>query len=265
MLAVAYLAVQLAWAAVTPLPPLPHAQALHAPTAAQAGNAPAFDAAALTRLNPFARDQAGQPDGPAAENAPETALDLALYGVRADARSGAGAAIIRLPDGRQQAFSRGDSVVDGVTLDRVLADRVLLGRSGGRRESLYLDPEARREARGPNAATLGNRAQMQAAGDDGSKRVNIENADVLLRRIRLTPRLEAGRINGVKVAPQGGGAELFRRAGFQPGDVMTRINGLPLSGPGAIGALGRRLRGADEVRIDVERDGQPRSIRLRFE
>ena len=74
---------------------------------------------------------------PAGE-APVTSLAFALHGVRNDAATGRGSAIISAADGVQQVYAVGDTIGDGVTLAAIGRDHVLLDRQGSR-ESLWLD------------------------------------------------------------------------------------------------------------------------------
>lgn len=74
----------------------------------------------------------------AAGEAPVTSLAFALHGVRNDAATGRGSAIISAADGVQQVYAVGDPIGDGVTLAAIDRDHVLLDRQGSR-ESLWLD------------------------------------------------------------------------------------------------------------------------------
>lgn len=90
------------------------------------------DPGLLSRADPFF------PGGNATDSLPVTALPLSLHGVRSDAATGRGSAIIASSDGVQQVFGVGDSVAQGVTLAAIAADHVVLDH-GGRRETLWLD------------------------------------------------------------------------------------------------------------------------------
>ncbi len=238
---------QLVWALITPLPPLPHEMALRAPPPVT--DSRRVDIGLLAQQNPFSGNAA--PVETVDSVAPETTLDLSLFGIRAGVDV-PGAAIIRMPDGRQAVFTPGEEIVRGVRLAEIRADRVILSR-GGAREALFLDPDG---ARSPGAPVAPPQAQETV----------IQNVDVLLRRLRLTPRLDAGRINGVRVAPNGPeGEALFQRAGFRPGDILTAVNGRELTGPQALQAVGAGLRERDDVSLTIERNGQSQTLRFRID
>lgn len=118
--AAAVLAARLVVLLRAPLPPLPP---IVEPAVA--------DRALLARRDPFfAREAAG-------EDLPVTALPLSLHGVRTDAATGRGSAIIGLADGQQAVFVVGEAVTEGVALAAIAIDHVVLDR-GGTREALWL-------------------------------------------------------------------------------------------------------------------------------
>ena len=118
--AAALLGLRLVHTLRAPLPPLPP---MVEPAVA--------DRALLARRDPFF---ARQPDG---ADLPVTALPLSLHGVRTEAATGRGAAIIALADGQQTVFAVGEAITDGVTLAAIAIDHVVLDR-GGTREALWL-------------------------------------------------------------------------------------------------------------------------------
>jgi general secretion pathway protein C len=77
------------------------------------------------------------PGTPMGEDLPVTSLPLSLHGVRADAATGRGTAIIALADGQQLVFTVGEMLTEGVRLVQVSIDHVVIERDGTR-ESLWL-------------------------------------------------------------------------------------------------------------------------------
>jgi type II secretory pathway component PulC len=49
---------------------------------------------------------------------------------------------------------------------------------------------------------------------------------------------------------------------LQPGDVVTRVNGMPIEHPEEADAAMRTLEKATALRVDFERDGKPRTLEL---
>jgi general secretion pathway protein C len=125
LLLLALLAFQVArlfYAVVTPVGPV---GAWRSPRAADG------EPAVLAAFDPFHRLADGG-------SAVVTALDLKLYGIRADQASGRGSAIIGLADGSQQSYAVGETILPGVTLKAVAFDHVTIAR-GASDEQLYID------------------------------------------------------------------------------------------------------------------------------
>ena len=89
----------------------------------------ATDAAILSQFDPFHRERIGQPVI-VTEIAPETTLDLKVYGMRADLNGDSSSAIIETPDNKQATYFVGDEIISGVTLKSVDIDFVILDRNG---------------------------------------------------------------------------------------------------------------------------------------
>ncbi|WP_417317565.1 type II secretion system protein N [Emcibacter sp.] len=111
-------------------PKLPVVETHPAVSANGSRQADVVDWTVFASFNPFYRDHKTEvvQDTVLAE-ARETNLDLELFGIRYSP-DGDGVAIIRTPDKRQDAFREGDELFNGVTLNRILRDRVVIDRSG---------------------------------------------------------------------------------------------------------------------------------------
>lgn len=186
-----------------------------------------------------------------AVNAPETTLDLKLFGIRAGQDSSQGSAIVRTPDKRQGSFQVGDALFDGVRLEQVLPDRVVISR-GGVRESLYLDPEGSRSRASLSPAT--NRA---AAGPSDSQ-LSISDA---LERIQLRPRIVGNTISGFYVAPESDPATLAL-GGLEINDVVMSVNGVSLVSAERITDVIEELQDATFVEMQIERDGASNAVEI---
>lgn len=235
----AALAVQgarLLWTMVTPVAPLgawvPAAPAL-----------PGDPAGVFAGFDPFYRvSGAGAARGPVVV----TALQVKLYGIRMDSAQGRGAAIIAGPDGVQKSVSVGEEVAPGVTLKAVAFDHVTLDR-GGASEDLFLDQSA-----GGTPLPVATGAPSPAAAPT----VSATGASALKADTSAIPRIDGGRVSGLVLRGQGGGA--FRAAGLKDGDVLTAIGGRPVAGAGDLD----RLKAEGPVDVTIERDGRPVPVRL---
>jgi general secretion pathway protein C len=243
------LAVQIArlfWTIVTPVGPLGDWRA--APVNIVP---PVARAALFSGFDPFFRaDQA------ATGTANVTSLNLTLFGVRANEASGGGSAIIAGEDGIQNSYGVGEEVAPGVILESVAFDHVILSR-GGVKESLYLDQSVPAETVGaaPAAAAPGGAPEGSTGGTAAL------NPDTIQRAIGFAPRNEGGRVTGIVLQPRDDGT-MLRLAGFQPGDVITGVNGRPVTSAADIAA---QLRAGARLSIEIERGGQKLPIALNLE
>lgn len=235
---IALLGAALFWAIVTPVSPLGHWRPTGARIMPQTARAALF-----ASLDPFNRTQPQAVSAPAAGSV--TSLALTLFATRATP-GGGGSAIIAGADGMQQVYRIGAEVQPGVTLAAVAFDHVELSRNGAR-ELLYLDQSAPApSAQGVVAANPVAAPAATAAGPGGI------NVDAARRGINFGPRAEGGRVVGLEVLSAGDGA-VFRAAGFQPGDVITAVDGKPVGGAGDAAMLAGALRPGASISVTVRR------------
>jgi general secretion pathway protein C len=234
---------RLAWTLFTPLGPvgrwLPPAPPT-IPTTAQLALFSTFD--------PFAAAQA--PQGAAA--AAPAVSGFTLFGTRMSLGGAPGSAIIAGADGIQNSYSIGDEVAPGVRLLSVGFDFVLVGGNGAEQRL------AMEGADPPAAAT-------PAAAGAGTGRANLALTPAAIRNnVALAPRLVGGRVSGFLVSASGNPAVLAQ-AGLRDGDIITQVNGRPLTDPAALQSQlspGARLsltveRGAGTVPVALTLEGNP--------
>ena len=198
----------------------------------------------LAGFDPFFRLTAGGP-------VVVTSLNLVLHGVREDRATGRGSAIIALPDGRQMSFAVGEEIMPGVVLTGVGFDNVTIARAGTA-EQLFLDQSEPAPTAG-GAAVPGQPQMATPAPQPGPFAGAAMNFE---------PRVAGGAINGIVVTPGADGGQVFRAAGFQPGDVIVSVNGqritsLDQARSAAAGANG-------EVNVMVDRGGRAVALRVRL-
>ncbi len=248
----------------------------------------------VLRYDPFHRDAepvAEKVKADLTQTAPETALDLKLYGVRALADAEAGSAIIRTPDHTQGAYAVGMTILDGVALAGVFPDRVVLSRNGVM-ESLFLDDEARAAAAAGRSADSPVDPAAQARADElvarrreaflaassrprvetaeqtrdaeavmASVSANLDDAPALLRSLGLKPRVVQGRMVGMYLEPSGNDT-LLQQMGLQRGDVLLEVNSVKLTGPDRVMAVRNVLETADTLYLLIDRDGSDEEVRV---
>lgn len=235
---IALLGAALFWAIVTPVSPLGQWRPAGARIIPQTARAALF-----ASLDPFNRTQPQAASAAAAGSV--TSLALTLFATRATP-GGGGSAIIAGADGVQQVYRIGAEVQPGVTLAAVAFDHVELSRNGAR-ELLYLDQSA--PAPSAQRVVAANPVAAPVATAAGSGGINV---DAARRGINFGPRAEGGRVVGLEVLSAGDGA-VFRAAGFQPGDVITAVDGKPVGGAGDAAMLAGALRPGASISVTVRR------------
>lgn len=193
------------------------------------------------------------PFHPGASSAPATAdaSGYRLHGVRTAGETGS--AILSAGDDAQAAFQVGDEVAPGVTLAAVGAGHAILSTGAGE-QRLELDTTAATIAARPASPSGTLPTAGPAPAPAGGAAVDPK---ALLAEAGLRARAEGG----YTLIPRGGG-QLLRQAGLQAGDVLMAVDGNQLT-PERLADLESELASRDEVRLTVQRDGQPRTLTLR--
>lgn len=255
---------RLTWAVLEPASILPAADApmtmnLPAETAPVRGGF-----AELASLSVFGT--AAVKAGSRALNAPDTSLSWSLKGVLSDPDPSRSAAIL-LPRGQSEKLYRvGASLPGDVTLQEVLADRVILNR-GGRLETLRLKRHdtAGSAAGGRRAPALPSTPSAALAADGGEPRIDrnawIDNPQRFLDVISANPVMQDGALYGLEVSPARNARE-FEAAGLVAGDVITEVNGSPVSDISDYRDLLQELADASSVSVSLERNGEPMNITI---
>jgi len=192
--------------------------------------------------------------------APDTTLSLTLRGIlsKEDDPAGPNGSVIIENRSESKTYYVGQQIegADGATLHSVYSDRVLLNRSG-RLETLRLPKDlAASSPGGPMAMPPLPQAQGQTAP---LRDVISQNAAKLTDIIRPAPHVQEGQIVGFRVNP-GRDRATFEALGFQPGDVVTDINGTVLDDVSQGLQIFQSLGEATQANVTVLRDGVPQVL-----
>ena len=234
---IAFLGAALFWAVITPVSPLGNWR-----PAAIREMSPTARAALFASIDPFNRTP---PAADAAQQGAVTSLALTLFATRSTP-GGGGSAIIAGADGVQNVYRTGAEVQPGVTLAGVAFDHVELSRNGAR-ELLYLD----QSGPAPDAQGVVAANPLAPPAGAGSAPGGVSVAG-LRSGVNFGPKAEGGKTIGLEVLSSGDGT-VFRAAGFQPGDVVTAVDGKPVTGPGDAATLSGALRPGASISVTVKR------------
>ena len=214
--------------------------------------------ALMTGFDPFNRNA---PVAMAEADTVETITDLPLtvYGIRYNAATGAGTAIMANNDGEQMIYRIGEEVSPGVTLSALEFDHVVLSR-GGSRELLYLDqsqpaPSIQPSVRPAAQSSTEPAVQPEQAPPPPSSVRNRMSAGELGSGVSFTPSQQGGRFSGLNVVPAGDGS-VFRAAGLRDGDVVVAMGGQRITSPSQAAQLSGAFTPGSQVNLTVRRDGR---------
>jgi len=196
-------------------------------------------------------------------NAPQTQMPLVLSGVMATPDPEHGFAFI----GESAAMAKfkrvGDSLPGGAKLHAVYPDRVMLDR-GGRLESLLLPRTdlATRLAAPAAVNTVASRpTPAPAQFAQNLRRLAETNPSAFTEIVRPQPVYEGATQRGYRVYPGRNRAQ-FARLGLQPGDLVTAVNGTPLSDPSSSTQIFNTISTTDRVTLTIERNGQAQQLNV---
>jgi general secretion pathway protein C len=217
---------------------------------------------------PKPQDQQQQQQQAAAvdTNVATTQLNLTLVGVVASSEETSSRAIIGSGD-KQDVYAINDTLPVGnnVTLAKVMADRVIVNNNG-QYESVWLyqaDPNAAPISQAsmspaeqpiyPTGRPGFGGPEMQAPQDNGSSTV-VEVSRNLSDVLAMSIHRENGKVVGYKIRP-GRDAERFKAFGLQNDDVVTAINGTPLTDPTKIMEVYKSMGNTTSASLEIKRGG----------
>lgn len=185
--------------------------------------------------------------------------DLEAVGVVLSRRPERSVAVLR-SGGRTRVVSVGESAFGGrleavapaLVVLRFGAERVELRLGGGRGPVNVGAPAV--PAPGPDERVL--------ARKDVERRIG-EEAPRILAETTLVPVMDAGAVAGFTLTrvPE---PSLLTDAGLRAGDVLTRVNDVPIDSLATLMSLWPRLQGESELRALVVRNGQPLTLTVRL-
>jgi general secretion pathway protein C len=261
---IARLLAELVWIAV----PRPAAAAWHpAPAPVVAADPSAqVDLNSISAAQLFGQYQApANPNQKALAHAPETQLALTLLGIFAGGRDGAYSRALINNGSDERPYALGEVVTEGVILKAIFADRVVISRNGSL-ETLRLD---KTQGDGDSAAAAEGDAADTADDSGGTQSLARIRSDLLANpakaadyiRVMPAPGADGHGQAGYRIYP-GKDRAVFVASGLRPGDLVTAINGTPLSDPGKSLQLLSDLSQASQVAVTVQRGSQSETINV---
>jgi general secretion pathway protein C len=198
----------------------------------------------------FGTAQAGNA-GPA----PDTTLAFTLHGIAAGKRASDSRALIEA-NGDEEPYGVGAQLPGGVKIRAIYADRVLLDR-GGHLETLRLPEQGLGNNNGSQPAAMPGPPPMAMQPQNlGQLRQEIvNNPQRLMQVVRTMPVMDHGKLSGYRIYPAGN-PSVFNQLGLKPGDVVTAVNGIPLTDPAQSMRVLSTIKTSDQISVSLLRNGQ---------
>lgn len=228
----ANIAAQAVWMIVSP-EPLPTVKAAAAISGSNENSASAMRSISIVSELLFgeAPKQQVEQAKEAVVDAPKTRLRLKLLGVFVAENESSSTAIVSQHGGKSDAdfYRVGDTIQNGVKLEQVHADRVILNRNG-RLEALYFDDEA-------NLFEVASEAPKAAMKPNSKLKDSIKTVDQFAAAAKKqwtkNPLSALGAVGFEPVNPDqpmgyrfSGQNPMMERYGIQKGDIIRSINGI---------------------------------------
>jgi hypothetical protein len=104
-----------------------------------------------------------------------------------------------------------------------------------------------------------NRYEVQRSTLDGL----LENQAGLMRQARIVPAMRDGQVHGIRLFGVRS-ASVLSALGFQNGDTILRVAGLPVDSPDKALEAYAKIRNADVIEVDIERRGHAITMTYRM-
>lgn len=152
-----------------------------------------------------------------------------------------------------QTYGAGAILANGARLTEVYPNYVVLERDG-RSVRLYLHGQ-------PQPDSSGVTALLTVGGPPAPVPALVKSEDHLTAFLRPTPVFADGRLQGYSLQA-GRNSAALETLGLKPGDVLTQINGSPVSSAAdSLGALATLAQGA-ALSVVIEREGVSHALSL---
>lgn len=190
---------------------------------------------------------------PTTDREPPAAGTPALRGTILSATPAQDRVIITDAQGREQLYARGDEITPGASIVEIHRTYVVLRRNG-RLEKIDFSRRAAEPVLESASAAESDPAPPE---DPEARRAAIfAHPELLLQTVGATTVVEGGQFRGYRVMqPQD--PTLIKSLGFEPGDLLTAVNGMPLSNSSDYGAkVFEAVSGSGALSYTVQRGGR---------
>ena len=206
------------------------------------------------------------------QEATDLGAALILTAVAGDRRYSTALILLAKDDDFPEVFGEGDALADA-TVDEITRRRVYLMRGNGSREYLEIGGEgAKKKKKSGDSDERSDKRKRTGRIDwaEGITKIDdthyqiersaVENAlanlDRLSRDARVVPNFQDGKSNGFKIFSIKRNSAA-RNLGLKNNDVLTGVNGTPLTSPDKALELYTQLQSEGHIELDIQRKGEP--------
>ncbi|OYV46135.1 MAG: hypothetical protein B7X12_06405 [Halothiobacillus sp. 20-53-49] len=165
----------------------------------------------------------------------------------------------------------GDQVTAQVKISAIEPDRVLISNQG-RLEAIAFPKPVGLNSAPPPSASLGlgggqsaPNASRPASGASGDAAEVMKNPQSLMRFVTVAPLQEHGALTGYALRPVPGQEAFMQQLGLEPGDVLTSVDGMPVTDPALLPRVMPLLSSGQPLNVLIERGGQPMSVTINLD
>lgn len=233
---------------------------------------PAADISLLASYNLFGQSALVPATG-AAENAPDTSLQLRLTGVFVSVDPVRSSAIVADSSGQAGKLYRvEESLPGGATLESVFEDRILLRRTTGSEILRFEKTSLLDGAPAARPGSLSSGATQRGAGTGAGPVVATDVRQMLADAAAAMTDSPVEFLREMGLRRNGRGYEvsadvpenLRNTVGLKPGDRLLSVNGRQLGDAEADRALLDELKSGGTARVEIQRGGQIVTVERKF-
>lgn len=200
------------------------------------------------------------------ENLEKTKLNLKLWGT-ITGNTGKTYAVIEDEKKReQQLYQKGDKI-QHARIKVILRKKVVL-TVDGKDEVLEMQDivdQSHRTAGRSGSGSDRSRGDTEHVAVERSQIDNaLKNINQLMRQIRVRPYFEDGKPSGILLSGIRNNS-IFKEMGLKSGDVVKAVNGKEIKSVDDAMKFYQNLKSSSAVELQIERNGNPRSINYRIQ
>jgi general secretion pathway protein C len=210
--------------------------------------------------------QALQPMPQTATAVQPSSLGLQLEGIIAGSQP---PLVMLRVGGEVRLLQVGDKVTSQVTVSAIEPDRVLISNQGRLEAIAFPKPASLNQAQPSSASLAVSGGSPAVAKATTGARVDaaevMQNPQSLMRFVTVAPLQENGALTGYALRPVPGQEAFMQQLGLEPGDVLTSVDGMPVTDPALLPRVMPLLGSGQPLNVMIERGGQPMSVTINLD